>query len=160
VAAPTLPSDDANELTWLLFRQHNVISRRQAVRLLGPDAVKHRLASKRWVVAHRGVYLVGSAGTALVDEGQRRWIASLKRRRGQAGTARRPVRARRAGTARIRRQRRTRRPAHENATPQPADVFRDTPLRRPHQGGCALERLATVGPRAAFGCGRRAVGRP
>jgi len=84
VAAPALPPDDASELTHLLFRQHNVISRRQAVRLLGPAAVRQRLASKRWTVAHRGVYLVGSDGFTIADENQRRWIASLSAGAGRA----------------------------------------------------------------------------
>jgi hypothetical protein len=71
-----LPSDDASRLTHLLFRQHNVISRRQALRVLSPDAIRHRVLSKRWTVVHRGVYLVGSS-VATVGEEERRWIASL-----------------------------------------------------------------------------------
>jgi hypothetical protein len=70
--------------TGSLFRQHNVISRRQAVRLIGHAAVRQRLAGKRWSVAHRGVYLVGSDGIVVADENQRRWIASLSAGAGRA----------------------------------------------------------------------------
>ncbi|WP_344134322.1 endonuclease domain-containing protein [Luedemannella flava] len=44
-----LPADDADDLTWLLFRQHHVLTRRQALQHLTEDAVRHRLRTGRWV---------------------------------------------------------------------------------------------------------------
>jgi very-short-patch-repair endonuclease len=79
-AAPRgVPPDDADELTWLLFRQDQVICRRQALRHYSPKAVEARLRSGRWQPAARGVYLTHSGP---VTRQQRRWIAVLA-----AGTA-------------------------------------------------------------------------
>ena len=69
-----LPGDDATGLDLLLFQQDNVISRRQALRHLSRKTLEHRLASGRWCVAHRAVYL---AGTGPVSAEQRPWIAVL-----------------------------------------------------------------------------------
>ena len=72
-----LPPGDADELTWLLFRQEQVISRRQALRFLTPKAVHARLRSGRWQPAARGVYL---AHNGPVSRPQRRWVAVLSAR--------------------------------------------------------------------------------
>jgi hypothetical protein len=77
-------SRDDDVLGRLLLRQNNVISRRQALRLLGPGTVRHRLASGRWQVAHRGVYFAGSEPFVFADENQRRWVASLSAGGGRA----------------------------------------------------------------------------
>ncbi|MFI5835074.1 endonuclease domain-containing protein [Micromonospora sp. NPDC051300] len=69
-----LPSDDADELTWLLFRQEDVLSVGQASAHLSRKAIRHRLATGRWRQAHRGV-LVAHNGP--VSSAQRRWIAVL-----------------------------------------------------------------------------------
>ena len=69
-----MPSADAGELEWLLFRQNGVISRRQALRHLTDKRLRHLVASGRWRVAHRGVLL---AHTGPVTEEQRQWIAVL-----------------------------------------------------------------------------------
>ncbi len=61
-----------------------MISRRQAVRLLGPGAVRQRLTSRRWQVAHRGVYVAGSGPFIFACETQRRWVASLSAGGGRA----------------------------------------------------------------------------
>jgi hypothetical protein len=82
-AAPrtAVPPDDADALTHLLFRQNNVISRRQALRMLTPSAIQHRLAKGHWQAAHRGIYLAvpaaGGFAGGLTDPQQRRWVASL-----------------------------------------------------------------------------------
>jgi hypothetical protein len=68
------------DLDFLLFRQSGVISRRQALRHLSEKAVRHRLASGRWRVAHRAVY-VTHAGP--LTEDARRWVASLAVGRGR-----------------------------------------------------------------------------
>jgi hypothetical protein len=71
--------DTMGELEFLLFRQDGVISRRQALHFLSDKAIRHRLASGRWSLAHRAVY-VTHAGP--VSEHQRRWIAALAVGRG------------------------------------------------------------------------------
>jgi hypothetical protein len=66
--------DEMSELELLLFRQDNVISRRQALRHLSLDAIRHRLESGRWRQAVRGVYVAHSGP---VTAEQRWMIASL-----------------------------------------------------------------------------------
>jgi very-short-patch-repair endonuclease len=69
------PFDSFDDLTMLLFRQHGVISRRQALRWLSPKAVRHRLATRSWQQAHRGIYVTN--GALVLDDQQRRMVASL-----------------------------------------------------------------------------------
>jgi very-short-patch-repair endonuclease len=66
--------DDADELTVLLFRQHQVISRRQARAWLSAATIRHRLESQRWQQPHRAVYVTHSGPITAV---QRTWIAAL-----------------------------------------------------------------------------------
>jgi very-short-patch-repair endonuclease len=73
--------DTAGDFEFLLFRQDGVVSRRQALRYLSEKAVRHRLTTGRWRLAHSGVY-VAQAGT--VTPNQRHWIASLAVGRGRA----------------------------------------------------------------------------
>jgi hypothetical protein len=71
--ADRIPSHlDGLEL--LLFKQRDVISRRQALRFLSEAAVRHRLESGRWRVTERGVYVTHSGP---VTSEQRLMIASL-----------------------------------------------------------------------------------
>ncbi|GGM49265.1 hypothetical protein ACFFX1_23015 [Dactylosporangium sucinum] len=58
----------------LLFRQHRVVSRRQALGHLSESALRHRVSSGRWQRPHRSVYVAvpGELGVA-----QRRWLAVL-----------------------------------------------------------------------------------
>ncbi|MEU8286944.1 DUF559 domain-containing protein [Micromonospora sp. NPDC048905] len=72
--ARRLPSDDADELSWLLFHQKDVLSLAQARRHLSPKAIRHRLATSRWRQVHRAV-LVAHNGP--VNAGQLRWVAVL-----------------------------------------------------------------------------------
>lgn len=72
--------DAMGDLEFLLFRQDGVISRRQALRYLSDKAIRHRLASGRWRLAHRAVYVTH---TGPVTERQRRWIAALAVGRGR-----------------------------------------------------------------------------
>ncbi|GAA4702490.1 DUF559 domain-containing protein [Phytohabitans rumicis] len=69
-----LPSDEADELTWLLFRQDSVVSWAQARRFLTEAAIRHRLASGRWRRVHRKVYVTHSGP---VGPEQQQWIAVL-----------------------------------------------------------------------------------
>ncbi|MGY4895070.1 DUF559 domain-containing protein [Micromonospora aurantiaca (nom. illeg.)] len=69
-----LPSDDADELTWLLFRQDDVLSLQQARAHLTRRAIRHRVTTGRWRQAHRAV-LVAHNGP--VGPAQLRWIAVL-----------------------------------------------------------------------------------
>ncbi|WBB73268.1 DUF559 domain-containing protein [Micromonospora sp. WMMD1128] len=69
-----LPADDADELTWLLFRQDDVLSLGQALAHLTRKAIRHRVATGRWRQAHRAV-LVAHNGP--VGSAQLRWIAVL-----------------------------------------------------------------------------------
>ncbi|MEU7574835.1 DUF559 domain-containing protein [Micromonospora sp. NPDC049240] len=69
-----LPSDDADELTWLLFRQDDVLSLNQAQAHLTRKAIRHRVTTGRWRQAHRAV-LVAHNGP--VGPAQLRWIAVL-----------------------------------------------------------------------------------
>ena len=68
------PGDDAGELEWLLFRQHGVISRRQALQYMSQGALERRVRSGRWRAAHRGVYV---AHNGPITDHQRSWIAVL-----------------------------------------------------------------------------------
>ncbi|SCL55859.1 DUF559 domain-containing protein [Micromonospora peucetia] len=69
-----LPGDHADELTWLLFRQDEVISLSQGLRHLSRKAIRHRVASGRWRQVHRAVFVThnGPVGPA-----QLRWTAVL-----------------------------------------------------------------------------------
>jgi very-short-patch-repair endonuclease len=69
-----VPAEDADPLTWLLFGQDQVISRRQALRFLTSKAVRARLSSRRWRSAAAGVYLTH---TGPATRQQQRWIAVL-----------------------------------------------------------------------------------
>ncbi|MDQ7909293.1 hypothetical protein RB614_32710 [Phytohabitans sp. ZYX-F-186] len=54
--------------------QDGVISRRQALRYFSQKALRHRLTTGRWQIAHPGVYLTHSGQMSVH---QRRWVASL-----------------------------------------------------------------------------------
>ncbi len=69
-----LPPDDADDLTWLLFRQHHVLTRRQALTHLSADALRHRLRTGRWRPLYRGVLLAHPGPVTLA---QRQWAAVL-----------------------------------------------------------------------------------
>lgn len=69
-----LPPDDADELTWLLFHQDNVLTRRQALHHLTPKAIRHRVRTGAWLSLHRGVLL---AHPGPVTMRQRHWAALL-----------------------------------------------------------------------------------
>ncbi|MGI5147067.1 DUF559 domain-containing protein [Plantactinospora sp. CA-294935] len=77
------PPPDADELTYLRWLQDDVVSRRQALRHLSAKALQHRLATGRWQIMSRGVYL---AHNGPVTREQRRWAAVLA-----AGAGRRAV---------------------------------------------------------------------
>ncbi len=72
--ARALPGDDADELTWLLFHQDDVISLAQARRFLTPKAIRHRVTVQRWRQVHRAVFVTHNGP---VSADQRRWIAVL-----------------------------------------------------------------------------------
>jgi len=69
-----LPPDDAGELDWLLFRQDDVISRRQALRLMSESQLRHVVFAGRWSLPFRGIYV---AHNGPMTGEQRRWIGSL-----------------------------------------------------------------------------------
>ncbi|MEU6075858.1 DUF559 domain-containing protein [Micromonospora sp. NPDC047074] len=69
-----MPGDDADELTWLLFRQDDVISLDQARCHLSSKAIRHRVATQRWRQVHRAVFV---AHNGPVGPAQHRWIAVL-----------------------------------------------------------------------------------
>ncbi|MEO3742800.1 DUF559 domain-containing protein [Plantactinospora sp. B5E13] len=68
------PADNADELTWLLFRQEGVLTRNQACRLVGESALRHRVRTGRWQKVHRSVYV---AHNGPVTGEQKLWIAVL-----------------------------------------------------------------------------------
>ncbi|WP_422774112.1 hypothetical protein ACN28C_15305 [Plantactinospora sp. WMMC1484] len=70
----SIPADDADELTWLLFRQADVLTGTQARHHLGASALRHRVRTCRWRQVHRNVYLTHNGP---VDAEQRLWIAVL-----------------------------------------------------------------------------------
>jgi Protein of unknown function (DUF559) len=76
------PPPDADELTYLLYLQDGVISRRQALRYLSDRALRHRLMTGRWQVAHRGIYIAHSGPPS---RDQRRWLAVLAAGAGRRG---------------------------------------------------------------------------
>jgi hypothetical protein len=69
-----IPPDDADELTWLLFRQDNIITRRQALQLMSASSLRQRVRSGRWQTVHRGVF---AAHTGELTYRQRCWVAVL-----------------------------------------------------------------------------------
>jgi hypothetical protein len=69
-----LPGADASEWQWLLFRQHGVVSRRQALAYFSARVVDRRASSKTWRVAHRGVYVTHNGP---LTSAQKLWVASL-----------------------------------------------------------------------------------
>ncbi|MGC4745361.1 hypothetical protein ACLQ28_06815 [Micromonospora sp. DT201] len=69
-----LPSDDADELTWLLFHQDDVLSLDQARRHLSAKAIRHRVAAGMWRQVHRAVFV---AHNGPVSADQLRWAAVL-----------------------------------------------------------------------------------
>lgn len=69
-----LPSDEDDELAWLLFYQADVLSVAQASRHFSRKAIRHRVATGRWRRVHRGV-LVTHNGP--LDDEHLRWIAVL-----------------------------------------------------------------------------------
>lgn len=69
-----MPSEDATELDWLLFKQSGVITWAQAVARLSPSAVRHRLATGRWQRPYRGV-LVTHPGR--LEPSTQLWVAVL-----------------------------------------------------------------------------------
>lgn len=69
-----LPRDDSSDLDFLLFRQHDVLSRVQALAHFTEKAIRHRLDTGRWQRPRRGVYVLRHASD---DDDQRRWIAVL-----------------------------------------------------------------------------------
>jgi very-short-patch-repair endonuclease len=71
------PSQDADPLDHLLFRQHNVISRRQALRHLTRTALYHQVDSGRWQQPVRSVFV---AQTGPIGVPQQRWIGVLASR--------------------------------------------------------------------------------
>jgi hypothetical protein len=68
------PAADADDLTWLLFCQDGVISRRQALRIMSEAHLRHLVAAGRWSRRHRGVFV---AHNGPITEQQRVWIGSL-----------------------------------------------------------------------------------
>ncbi|MEV4499084.1 hypothetical protein AB0J84_25735 [Micromonospora arborensis] len=69
-----LPGDDADELTWLLFHQDDVLSLDQARRHLSAKAIRHRVAAGMWRQVHRAVFV---AHNGPVSADQLRWAAVL-----------------------------------------------------------------------------------
>ena len=69
-----MPADDAPGLDWLLFRQHQVLSREQALAAVGRSALRNRLAQGRWQRPARGVVV---AHNGPLTRPQRIWIGLL-----------------------------------------------------------------------------------
>jgi very-short-patch-repair endonuclease len=69
-----IPPDDADGLTWLLFRQHDVITWAQARRFVSESAMRHRLRTGRWRQVHREIYV---AHNGPIGHEQKLWIAVL-----------------------------------------------------------------------------------
>jgi hypothetical protein len=77
---PPLPRPDATEWEWLLYRQHGVVGRQQALRFMSSRVVWRNVASGRWRAQHRGVYL---AHNGPLTSPARLWVASLAAGDGQ-----------------------------------------------------------------------------
>ncbi|MET8906403.1 DUF559 domain-containing protein [Micromonospora sp. NPDC004551] len=69
-----MPRDDADELSWLLFRQDDVIGLGQAREHLTRKAIRHRVVTGRWRQVHRAVLVAHNGPIGAV---QLRWIAVL-----------------------------------------------------------------------------------
>jgi hypothetical protein len=72
------------DLRLLLFRQDNVLTRKQALWYHSPKALRHLVESGRWQAAHPGVYVVHNGP---VNASQQRWIAVLACRGYLAGAS-------------------------------------------------------------------------
>jgi len=73
---------ELDDLSYLLFVQDGVISRRQALRHLSAKAVDNRVRSGRWQAAARGVYVTHSGP---IGREQMRWIGVLAAGAGRIG---------------------------------------------------------------------------
>lgn len=69
-----LPHPDAGAWEWLVFRQHGVVSRKQALQFMSAKVVWRHTASGRWRTEHRGVYVTHNG--PLTSPAQL-WVASL-----------------------------------------------------------------------------------
>ena len=67
--------DNADELSFTLYVQQDVLSVAQAARHFTRAAVRHRLSTGRWQRPHRGVLLTRSARE--LTRAQQRWVAVL-----------------------------------------------------------------------------------
>lgn len=76
-----MPSDDAGDLDWLLFRQDNVISRRQAMWFMSESRLRHQVSSGRWSRPHRCVYV---AHNGSLTGSQQTWICAFAAGNGRA----------------------------------------------------------------------------
>jgi hypothetical protein len=76
--------DDMQRLGLLLFQQHEVLARRQALRFHSPKALRNLVASGRWQRPHLGIYVAHNGPITAV---QRRWIAVLSCRAHVAGVS-------------------------------------------------------------------------
>ena len=72
---------DRSGFEQVLARQHGVIGRRQALRYMAAGTIDRRVASGRWQVPHRGVYVTHSGP---IVRQQRRWVAALAAGAGRA----------------------------------------------------------------------------
>ena len=71
----------SHDLARLLLLQDGVVTRSQALRFMTVDALRHRVASGRWRLVHRGLYVAQSGP---VTGPQRDWIGVLGAGRGHA----------------------------------------------------------------------------
>ena len=65
---------ERDRFTALINEQSGVIARWQALQFLTRKAIEHRIATRRWRPAHRGVYLTYGGPITLA---QRHWVAVL-----------------------------------------------------------------------------------
>lgn len=70
----------SDELAQLLRLQDGLVTRAQALRSMTPRALHHRVASGRWALVHRGIYVAHSGP---IGGTQREWIAVLATGRGR-----------------------------------------------------------------------------
>ena len=69
-----MPSEDADDLEWLRWRQDGVLSRQQALTVMSTSAIRRRVTSGRWQAPHRGVIVTHNGP---VSAAQHQWIAVL-----------------------------------------------------------------------------------
>jgi hypothetical protein len=125
-ASSTIPSDEAGELEWLLFRQRGVVTWQQAAGLLSPGKVRQLVTVGRWQRVCRGVMVTFTGRTG---PDQHDWVAVLAA--GQGAVLAGLAAARAEGLRRVRTRRGDAIDVLVPGQRRPAELLRRLPAEMP-----------------------------